>query len=179
MKLGIEDGNVNFKNSSFKNCHLRMEDGKIQCEDVKGNFNIQLEDGKVEVCYAEDASEKYTFSVHSEESNVIIKRGVFAECRVNMESGKIDCNNVSGNLDFKLEEGKVKVHYADDVPEDCKINMHVDEGKIQLSVPGEMLPTDGSSKVTKKDEGAQWRTKVGNRNVNLKTGEGSIEVEKR
>ena len=179
MKLGIEDGNVNFKNSSFKNCHLRMEDGKIQCEDVKGNFNIKLEDGKVEVCYAEDASEKYTFSVHSEESNVIIKRGVFAECRVNMESGKIDCNNVSGNLDFKLEEGKVKVHYADDVPEDCKINMHVDEGKIQLSVPGEMLPTDGSSKVTKKDEGAQWRTKVGNRNVNLKTGEGSIEVEKR
>ena len=70
-----------------------------------------------------------------------------------MESGKIDCNNVSGNLDLKLEEGKVKVSYADNVPNDCTINVKLDEGKIQLSVPGEMLPTDGSSTVRKKDEG--------------------------
>ncbi len=183
MEFEFEDGDVNIKNSSFNNCNIKMEDGKIQCEDVRGNFNFQLEDGNVEVCYAEDASEKYTFSVHSEESSVIIKGGVFAKCRVNMESGKIDCNNVSGNLDFKLEEGKVKVNYADDVPEDCTINVQVNEGKIQLSVPGEMLPTDGSSMVKKKDEGAEWKTKVstsgGSRSVNLQTGEGSVEVEKR
>ncbi len=183
MGIGIEDGDVNIKNSSFKNCHIRMEDGKIKCEDVRGNFVFRLEDGSVAVSYAEDASEKYTFNVHSEESNVIINGGVFATCLVNMESGKIDCDKVSGNLDFKLEEGKVKVTYADNVPEDCTINVRVDEGKIQLSVPGEMLPTDGSSAVKKKDDGAEWKTKVstpeGSRNINLKTDEGSVEVMKR
>jgi beta-lactamase regulating signal transducer with metallopeptidase domain len=183
MKLALEDGDVNINNSSFNNCNIKLEDGKIQCEGVKGNFDFHLEDGSVSVSYAEDASEKYTFSVHSEESNVIIKGGVFAKCRVNMESGKIDCNNVSGNLDLKLEEGKVKVSYADNVPNDCTINVKLDEGKIQLSVPGEMLPTDGSSTVRKKDEGAEWKTKVstpeGSRNINLKTNDGSVEVMKR
>jgi hypothetical protein len=179
MNIGVEDGTVNIKSSNVHNCQLKMEDGKIHCEEVKGNFNIKLEDGQVDVCYAEDASEKYTFSVRSDDSSVIIKRGVFGECRVNMESGKIDCDNVSGNLDFKLEEGKVKVNYKDDAPEDCKINVLMEEGKIELSVPSEMLPTDGTSKVTKKDEGALWKTKVGNRSINLKTDEGSIEVNKR
>ena len=122
---------------------------------------------------------KYSVDLKGEDGAVTIKNGTFTQCLVNMESGKINCDKVSGNLDFKLEDGSVVIGYADTVPESCKINVQIEEGGIQLSAPAGMFPTDGPSRATRKDEGAVWTTKAGGRSVSLKVDEGSIKVDKR
>jgi len=177
VELKHEDGNIDIIKSSLTNCKINKEDGNIVCENVSGNIDFKLEDGNVTITYADDMSEKSSVSVHGEDGTVEINGGIFTECKVNRESGVIKCNKVCGNLDLTLEDGKIAVDYVDNVPENCAINAKLEEGSIQLSAPGEMFPAD--AEVTKKGEGAQWRTKASGRNVNLKVDEGSIKVDKR
>jgi beta-lactamase regulating signal transducer with metallopeptidase domain len=177
VELKHEDGNIDIIESRLTNCKINKEDGNIMCGNVSGNVDFKLEDGNINISYADDVSEKSTVSVRGEDGNVKINGGIFAECKVNRESGAIKCNKVSGNLDLKLENGSITVDYADNVPEDCAVNAKLEEGSIQLSAPGEMFPP--ASKVTKKGDGARWISKTGNRNVNLKVDEGSIKVDKR
>jgi DUF4097 and DUF4098 domain-containing protein YvlB len=177
VELKHEDGNIDIIKSNLTNCKINKEDGNIKCEGVSGNVDFKLEDGNVTISYAESASGKNSVSVRGEDGAVEINGGILAECKVNRESGVIKCNKVCGNLDLTLEDGKIAVGYVDNVPENCAINAKLEEGMIQLSAPGEMFPADAS--VTRKGEGAQWITKEGGRNVNLKVDEGTIKVDKR
>jgi len=178
-----EDGNISIIKSRLSKVNIRKEDGNVQCDGIRGDCDILVEDGDVVISYAEDMSENCTCIVRGEDGNVKISRGTFAQCQIKRESGKIDCDKVRGNLDFKLEDGQVDVDYADNVPENCTINVQLEDGSVRLSAPGKMFPTDSPSMAKKKDDGAQWKTKVstsgGSRTVNLTTDEGSIKVEKR
>jgi hypothetical protein len=183
IELGLEDGDINIIKGRMKNCKVRMEDGDIKCDDVTGNFDVRFEDGSISIGYAEDVSEKYSIDIRGEDDDITIKNGTFSKCYVNMESGKINCDKVGGNLEFKLEDGGVTIGYADAVPENCTINVQLEEGSIQLSAPAGMFPADSPSAAKKKDDGAVWTTKVetagSGRNVSLKVDEGSIKIEKR
>ncbi len=179
INLNLEDGNIGIKKSRMANCRIRLEDGTVQCDDVTGNFDVHLEDGKVTVNYLDGVSDKFTFDVSGEDGKVIISKGVFTQCKVRMESGTIECEKVGGSLDFVMEEGKVIVNYADDVPESCAVDVKLEEGSIELSAPAKMFPEDAPATAKKKDEGAEWKTKTGDRAVNLSVDEGSIKVNKR
>jgi len=179
VRLVCEDGNAKIEKSRVDNLTIRKEDGNIHCDSISGNCDIAIEDGNVTIGYAEGSDENCTCIVRGEDGNVTISRGAFAKCQVNRESGNIRCDNIRGNLDFKLEEGQVTMHYADSVPESCSIIAQLEEGSIKLSAPGEMFPADGPSKAKKKDEGMEWKTTAGNRTVSLRVDEGSIKVEKR
>ncbi len=183
IDLALEDGKIAIKNGRMTNCRIRLEDGTIRCEDVTGSFDVQFEDSTVSIGYAENVSEKYSVVCKGEDGDVTIKNGTFTKCLVNMESGKINCDKVAGNLEFKLEDGSVAIGYADAVPENCTINVRIEEGDIRLSAPAGMFPADGPSSATRKDDGAVWTTKVetagGGRSVSLKVDEGSIKIDKR
>jgi len=183
VRLVSEDGNIDIRKSKLAKLTVRKEDGNVKCDNIYGDCDILVEDGDVIISYAEDLTENCTCVVRGDDGNVTINRGSFAECRIKMESGKIECDKVRGNLDFKLEDGRVNVNYADNIPESCTINVQLEEGSVKLSAPGGMFPADGPSQAKKKDEGAEWKTQVstsgGSRTVNLKTDEGSIKVEKR
>ncbi|MBN2180524.1 MAG: DUF4097 family beta strand repeat protein [Sedimentisphaerales bacterium] len=183
IRLVSEDGNIDIKNSQVAKLSVKKEDGNIHCGDINGNCDISLNDGNVTISYADGTTENYTCVVSGEDGNVNINKGSFTECQVKRESGAIKCDNVAGNLVFKLESGMVDVDYADIMPESCSIGVKLDEGNVRLSAPGGMFPADSPSKADKKDDGAEWNTKVntsgGTRIVSLKVGEGSIKIDKR
>jgi DUF4097 and DUF4098 domain-containing protein YvlB len=182
--ITIEDGDIHIQKSRLTNLTIKKEDGNIRCDDISGNCDISLEDGDVTIGFAEGMAENCTCTVRGEDGNVGISRGTFAQCQVNRESGMIACDNVSGNLDLKLEAGQVNVDHADTVPENCSITVRVEQGGIRLSAPHEMFPADGPSKAKRKDGGAEWTTKAstpggGTRSVSLRVDEGSVNVDKR
>jgi DUF4097 and DUF4098 domain-containing protein YvlB len=179
VRLFSEDGNVHIKKSNLSRLIVRKEDGNVQCDNMTGDCEIFVEDGDVIISYAENLEGDYKCIVRGEDGNITINRGTFNECQIKMEDGKVECNKVGGNLDFSLEGGQVNVNYADNVPESCKINVQLEEGCIMLSAPDAMFPTDSPSKAKKMDDGAQWKTQVGSRTINLITDEGSIKIEKR
>lgn len=178
-RITSEDGNVNIKESHLTQLNIKKEDGNIHCDEISGNCDITIEDGNVTIGYAEGSNDNSTCIVRGEDGNVRISRGVFAKCQVNRESGDVRCDNVKGNLDVKLEEGQVTMHYADSVPENCSIKAQLEEGSIKLSAPNEMFPADAPSKPKRRGEGMEWKTTSGNRSVSLRVDEGAVKVEKR
>ena len=183
VRLVSEDGNIDIRKSKLTGLNVEKEDGNVQCGNISGDCDILVNDGDVIISYAEDLAKDCRCIVRGNDGNVTINRGTFTECQIKRESGKIDCDNVRGNLDFKIEDGQVNVNYADNIPENCTINIQLEEGSVKLSAPGGMFPADSPSQAKKMDEGAEWKTQVstsgGSRTVNLKTDEGSIKVEKR
>jgi hypothetical protein len=179
VRLVSEDGNIHIKKSNLSRLTVRKEDGNVHCDNMTGDCDIMVEDGDVVINYARELTKNCTCIVRSEDGSITINRGTFTKCQIKMEDGKVECNNVGGNLDFLLDEGQVNVNYADNIPESCKINVQLEEGGIMFSAPGGMFPADSPSKAKKMDDGAQWKTQAGSRSINLITDEGSIKVEKR
>jgi hypothetical protein len=163
-----------------RHSHLNIvnEDGDVGIVDVAGQTELALEDGAV-LCERLAGELKLTL----EDSNLKIDRSTFSDCRILMEDGDIDCNDIGGNLNVQIEDGQAKIVYADQVPDDCAVNVVVDDGNIKFSAPSAMFPTDDSARVQRKEDGAEWHTTLktdqGRRTVNLRVGDGAIKVDKR
>jgi DUF4097 and DUF4098 domain-containing protein YvlB len=184
VRLASVDGNIDIRKSKLTMLTVKKEDGDVQCDSIIGDCDIQVDDGDVIISYAEDLTKDCKCVVRGNDGNITINGGSFTVCQIKRESGKIDCDNVRGNLDFELEDGKVSVNYADNIPESCTINVRLEEGNVRLSAPGGMFPEDSPSQTKKRgEEGAEWKTQVstsgGSRTVNLNTDEGTIKIEKR
>jgi beta-lactamase regulating signal transducer with metallopeptidase domain/DUF4097 and DUF4098 domain-containing protein YvlB len=65
-----EDGNVKINNGTFAKCQINRESGMINCNKVKGNFDVKLEEGQVVVDYADNVPESCSINAQIEEGSI-------------------------------------------------------------------------------------------------------------
>lgn len=115
-----EDGNVTINRGTFNECQIKRESGKIDCDKVRGNFDFSLEDGQVNVNYADSIPESCKINVQLEEGGIRLSApgGMFpadgpskAQKKDEGAEWKTQAVTSGGNriVNLKTDEGSIKV----------------------------------------------------------------------
>jgi len=156
MSLTNEDGHIKVENVNGA-ISITNEDGSVICKNLDGNLHVKLEDGQVKL-------EQCTFK---------------DLCRIQMEDGQIKAADITGSLRLRLEDGQADIHYSDTVPDECRIDIRLEDGQIRLSAPAALFPEDLSGARKETEDGQRWSTQTGDYQVDLRVEDGRITVEPR
>ena len=138
LDIKIEDGDVTISDYSGYDCLIDIEDGQLDMERVSGNFNINSEDGDVELRYLRAGTLKarssdgdiYVDLLDSDEPDI--------EIRTDDGKAVIDFDaNISIEIEAETDDGHIKTDISNPDYEKKKRNYYFSEingGKGRLHI---------------------------------------------
>ncbi len=185
LDLVNEDGCINITGSDNEQCMIQAHvhvsaptPDEAQALSNQVGF-ITSNDNNVLAIRATDLKDLPANHSYSTSYNIVLPRNT--QLKLANEDGDINIANISGNISIKLEDGDVDVSYADTVPDDCKVDIRIDDGEITFSAPSAMFPDDLTHAKKQSEDGQRWstqrKTDTGVREVNLSVEDGEITVD--
>lgn len=193
LKLNHEDGNVQLQTIGGT-VDINHEDGMLTCRQIAGPLNASHQDGKIEL---QGVAGDVTLD---HESGAIVCRQITGALAIQhtdgavaidsligpltlkMDSGNASCNNLQSHARIRLADGNVKLSYPGTVSPECRIDVQVNDGHIQLTGGPALLGSATPASPKRKGGGSQWQTTIETdqtkHTIKLQTKHGSIRVNK-
>ena len=111
-----EDGNVTISRGAFAKCLVNRESGNVRCDNVKGNLDINLEEGQVTVDYVDSVPESCSIKAQLEEGSIKFSAPgemfpTDAPSKAKKKDEGMEWKTTAGNrtVSLRVDEGSVKV----------------------------------------------------------------------